>query len=306
MPSIYVYGTTSCGYTRQQVSELKDELQTQGFDVKTALHFVECDKEDNAVCTELSGYPLALVHGDDTAPTAAEVAKAPLGKRPATDLVKEWQVACDAPAAPAAASSIYVYGTTWCGYTRQQVSEVKDALQAEGIDEQALHFVECDKVDNAVCTGLSGYPLALVHGDTPPTTAEVAQAQLGKRPASELVQELHDARTGAKTAPGAKKKAPGGSDAAIYVYGTTWCGYTTQQVKELKTALKGELKGHKESKVLQFINCEQEKDNAVCGSLSGFPLALVHSGPPTPAEAAKVPVGKRSAAELVQQWQQAL
>lgn len=324
MSSIYVYGTTWCGYTRQQVSELKDELQTHGANVEQSMHFVECDKKDNAVCKGLSGYPLALVHSDDKPPTAAEVAQAPLGKRAAAELVQEWYTACDtelptdkhdakklAPGAgkhdaktPAPGAGIYVYGTTWCGYTRQQVSEVKDELQAQGLDADNLHFVECDKQDHAVCKGLSGYPLALVHGETPPTAAEVAQAPLGKRPAADLVQELH-AHKGVNGHDDKKhdKKHDKTTEPGIYVYGAKWCGYTNQQVDEVKTALQA---AGQESSLLHFINCEKQPDNKVCASLTGFPLALVHSGPPTPAEAAKVQIGKQSASQLVADLQAAL
>ena len=96
MSSIYVYGTTWCGYTQQQIDELQHELQQQGHDASQALRMVDCgsDQErDNVVCAALPGYPLAVVHADDGGPSDAVLAAAmhKLGMRPATDLVAEWR-----------------------------------------------------------------------------------------------------------------------------------------------------------------------------------------------------------------------
>ena len=307
MSSIYVYGTTWCGYTRQQVSELTDELTKQGHNVSQSMRFIECDKEENEVCQGLSGYPLAMVHRDDKPPSPTEVAAVSLGKRPVQDLMREWHKACGTAPDPAPAppshtgeplpsgdQAIYVYGTTWCGYTRQQVAEVKDALSAEGADvDQSLHFVECDKVDNQVCQQLSGYPLSIVHGEKPPSKHVIAKAPLGKRPAEELLHELHDARSHPPGPDHHDDKQPG-----IYVYGTTWCGYTRQQVAEVQDALQQD--DQLDRSMLHYIQCDKDgKDDPVCQSLQAFPLTMVHRGPPTPEQAAKHEPGKQPAHHLL-------
>ena len=115
-------------------------------------------------------------------------------------------------------------------------------------------------------------------------------------PADELLQELHDARGGTPSeGAGGSDKEPG-----IYVYGTTWCGFTRKQVAEVEDALQKD--EQLESNMLHYIQCDKDgKDDPVCQSLQAFPLTMVHRGPPTPEQAGKHEPGKQPADHLLKQ-----
>ena len=97
-----------------------------------------------------------------------------------------------APLQAEAQVGIFVYGCDWCGFTRSQISELRAALAEEPNGAAALHVVECDKVDSAVCQALPGYPFTVVHassGATPSPRQLLRRTAPGKRDAQEVVRE---------------------------------------------------------------------------------------------------------------------
>ena len=105
--------------------------------------------------------------------------------------------------AAAAEPAIFCYGADWCGYTRMQINELQEALEAAEPalgGKAALRIIECDKVDNAVCAALRGYPFTVVHaqGGAPPDAKQLLQhTQLGKRQSNAVLDELRAARAAA-------------------------------------------------------------------------------------------------------------
>ena len=61
--------------------------------------------------------------------------------------------------------NICVFGADWCGYTRKQISDLKQDLKNDYDD--AVTYVKCDENrDNPVCRKISGFPqTAVVEGD---------------------------------------------------------------------------------------------------------------------------------------------
>ena len=158
----------------------------------------------------MPGFPLTVVHERGKKYTLQELMKIKQpGYRPGATVVNEWKEACG-KAAPKnnvqfeinssnekSKKAIHVYGANWCGFTRTQVSELKETLKHETGGLESLQFHECTDQNLAtehkkICGGLQGYPLTLVNdkaGPKAPVAELLKTNRMGKRPAAEVVGE---------------------------------------------------------------------------------------------------------------------
>ena len=210
-PAIHVYGAEWCGFTKKQNTEIKEALakEPQGGNAHV---YIDCAGEgkSNPVCNGMPGYPLTVVHERGKKYTLQELMKIKQpGYRPGATVVAEWKEACGkAPqknnvqfeinsSSEKKDKAIHVYGANWCGFTRSQISELKDTLKHETGGLESLHVHECTDEKLAtehkkICGGLQGYPFTLVTGNDGPKepVAELLKKhRMGKRPAAEVVGE---------------------------------------------------------------------------------------------------------------------
>ena len=210
-PAIHVYGAEWCGFTRRQNTEIKEALEKEP-NGGNALVYLDCAGEHkaNKACDGLPGYPLTVVHERGKEYTLEELLKINQpGYRAGAAVVEEWKVAIGkAPAknnvqfeinssGDKKSKAIHVYGASWCGYTRSQISELKETLKAEdgGLESLMVHECTDEKLapeHKKVCGGLQGYPFTIVEDkDTITDSVEelLKKNRMGKRPAEEVVVE---------------------------------------------------------------------------------------------------------------------
>ena len=213
--------------------------------------------------------------------------------------------------------AIHVYGAEWCGFTKKQNNEIKEALAKEPQGGNAHVYIDCagSGKDNPVCNGMPGFPLTVVHERGKKYTLQelMKMKQPGYRPGATVVAEWKEACGKAPPKNNVQFEINSSSekkDKAIHVYGANWCGFTRSQISELKETLKHETGGLES---LQVHVCTDEKlateHKKICGGLQGYPFTLVagNEGPKEPiAELLKKHrMGKRPAAEVVGEWKKA-
>ena len=210
-PAIHVYGAEWCGFTKKQNNEIREALakEPQGGNAHV---YIDCagSGKNNPVCNGMPGFPLTVVHERGKKYTLQELMKIKQpGYRPGATVVAEWKEACGkAPpknnvqfeinsSSEKKDKAIHVYGANWCGFTRSQISELKDTLKHETGGLESLHVHECTDTNlgaqhKKICGGLQGYPFTLVAGNDGPKepVAELLKKhRMGKRPAAEVVGE---------------------------------------------------------------------------------------------------------------------
>ena len=194
--------------------------------------YIDCAGEgkDNEICKSLPGYPLTVVHEKGTTYSPEDLMKiSNPGYRPGNVVVEEWKASLKEGAAQNNVQfeidsndskdkkHIHVYGANWCGFTRSQISELKDTLKHENRGVESLHVHECtdenlDPVHKKICSSLQGYPLTFVDDDSVPKNKPeelLKKHRLGKRPSNEVVLEWKKA-SGDNTPVKAPAKPQGG------------------------------------------------------------------------------------------------
>ena len=351
--AIHVYGAEWCGFTRRQNNEIKEALKNDPRAAEKHI-IIDCPtNSSNSVCKDLKAFPLTVVHTVGEKYSLAEVMQQHQpGYRPGTSVVAELEKAiaslnaknrqpapapappapappapappapappAPAPPAPAATGSpaIHVYGAEWCGFTRKQNNEIKEALAKEPQGGNAHVYIDCagEGKSNPVCNGMPGFPLTVVHERGKKYTLQELMKikQPGYRPGATVVNEWKEACGKAPPKNNVQFEINSSSEKskkAIHVYGANWCGFTRTQISELKDTLKHESGGleslHVHECTDQNLGAEHKK---ICGGLQGYPFTLVDdkAGPKKPVtELLKTNrMGKRPAVEVVGEWKRA-
>ena len=341
--AIHVYGAEWCGFTRKQNKEIEDALKNDP-DKKNKHIYIDCAKDKtNETCTGLQAFPLTIVHEVGTSYSTNQLTSlVQPGYRPGKMVVDELRKggigqyfnkpqqqapvppapAPPAPAPPSAvkvsgSNAIHVYGAEWCGFTRKQNTEIKEALSKEPNGGNALVYIDCagDGKDNEICKSLPGYPLTVVHerGKTYSPEDLMKISNPGYRPGNVVVEEW---KASLKESPPENNvqfeidSNDGKDKKHIHVYGANWCGFTRSQISELKDTLKHENRGVES---LHVHECTDENldpvHKKICSSLQGYPLTFVDDGPVPknqPDELLKKHrLGKRPSNEVVLEWKKA-
>jgi len=331
--AIHVYGADWCGFTRKQNTEITEALKNDPH-AKDKHVIINCpDQPNNKVCKDLKAFPLTVIHtiGEEYSLEEIEQQHKP-GYRSGTSVVAELEKALAgqgapvqrAPApAPAPApekvggQAIHVYGAEWCGFTKRQNKEIKEALEKEPQGGNALVYIDCagEGKSNPVCNGMPGFPLTVVHERGKKYTLQELMKikQPGYRAGAVVVNEWKEACGKAPTKNNVQfeiNSSAENKDKAIHVYGANWCGFTRSQISELKETLKHETGGLESLHVHECADRDLSPGvKQICGGLQGYPLTIV-SDKDGPKEVVtevlkKNKLGKRPAGDVVSEWKRA-
>ena len=337
--AIHVYGADWCGFTRKQNTEIKEALKNDPH-AKDKHVIINCpDQPNNNVCKDLKAFPLTVIHtiGEEYSLEEIEQQHKP-GYRSGTSVVAELEKGlagqgAPAPVAPAPVApvqrapapvpekvggqAIHVYGAEWCGFTKRQNKEIKEALEKEPQGGNALVYIDCagEGKSNPVCNGMPGFPLTVVHERGKKYTLQELMKikQPGYRAGAVVVNEWKEACGKAPTKNNVQfeiNSSAENKDKAIHVYGANWCGFTRSQISELKETLKHETGGLESLHVHECAGGDLSPDaKKICGGLQGYPLTIV-SDKDGPKEVVaevlkKHKLGKRPAVDVVGEWKRA-
>ena len=92
--------------------------------------------------------------------------------------------------------AIHVYGADWCGFTRRQNNEIKEALKNDPYASEKHIIIDCPSdPTNSVCKDLKAFPLTVIHtiGENYSLKEVTQQHQPGYRPGASVVAELEKA-----------------------------------------------------------------------------------------------------------------
>jgi len=330
--AIHVYGADWCGFTRKQNTEITEALKNDPL-AKDKLVSINCpDQPNNKVCKDLKAFPLTVIHtiGEEYSLEEIEQHQKP-GYRAGTSVVAELEKALAGQGAPVqrapapapapvqrvGGQAIHVYGAEWCGFTKRQNKEIKEALEKEPQGGNALVYIDCagEGKSNPVCVGMPGFPLTVVHerGKTHTLQELMHIKQPGYRAGAVVVNEWKEACGKAPTKNNVQfeiNSSAESKDKAIHVYGANWCGFTRSQISELKETLKHETGGLESLHVHECAGGDLPPGvKRICGGLQGYPLTIV-SDKDGPKEAVaevlkKHKLGKRPAVDVVSEWKRA-
>ena len=342
--AIHVYGADWCGFTRKQNTEIKEALKNDPH-AKDKHVIINCpDQPNNKVCKDLKAFPLTVIHtiGEEYSLEEIEQQHKP-GYRSGTSVVAELEKAlagqgapapvaptpapapapAPAPVAPApvpekvGGQAIHVYGAEWCGFTKRQNKEIKEALEKEPQGGNALVYIDCagEGKSNPVCNGMPGFPLTVVHERGKKYTLQELMKikQPGYRAGAVVVNEWKEACGKAPTKNNVQFEINSSAELktkAIHVYGANWCGFTRSQISELKETLKHETGGLESLHVHECAGGDLSPGvKQICGGLQGYPLTIV-SDKDGPKEVVtevlkKHRLGKRPAVDVVGEWKRA-
>jgi actin-related protein len=344
--AIHVYGADWCGFTRKQNTEIKEALKNDPH-AKDKHIIINCpDQPNNKVCKDLKAFPLTVIHtiGEEYSLAEVEQQHKP-GYRSGTSVVAELEKAlagqrAPAPVAPAPApvasvpapvapapapapvqrvggQAIHVYGAEWCGFTKRQNKEIKEALEKDPQGGNALVYIDCagEGKSNPVCVGMPGFPLTVVHERGKKYTLQELMKikPPGYRAGAVVVNEWKEACGKAPTKNNVQFEINSSAELktkAIHVYGANWCGFTRSQISELKETLKHETGGLESLHVHECAGGDLSPDvKQICGGLQGYPLTIV-SDKDGPKEVVaevlkKHRLGKRPAVDVVSEWKRA-